>query len=273
MQLQQLTSLYTNPSSYVSYLISSGIGPYFLGVNDLVSYKIYNGSDYCKQKVHNKFINNYVNGMNTLNFIYHVAYIGQVADNCFPNLSVSAISFSQGNKFQTFLCTLVAYYLNNPTAQPKNDVFVFMSEVMFKIPHIIFNSFKLLELFLAKYDQKYNVKLNINIEENKLRMLSITSSTFTLYVLPFSRLPNESDDDSELTYCEFVKYSEKIIMTTGDASYQEAISMKKQVFHDMIFNKVPMVLHFLNSYYAYIYTKYQHDNDKSLKYFKLFKST
>ena len=108
----------------------------------------------------------------------------------------------------------------------------------------------ILNVFKTILDLHYDTSFNgvfpeYNHEEKTFRV----NETTKLQLKFFSRIAPEF-------YLGFVKHSEPILYTTGDQSYQEALSFGKLVFHDYYDHRINMVNNLLDCYNIFIGQRY-----------------
>jgi len=161
---------------------------------------------------------------------YHIAYVGQMLDYEINKIPSDILPEDTDNILGIFNIQRVFLFLKllkkkYETVQ-NETIYVFALSVFKKILDI--------------YSDRINAS-RIFPEFNSVNNTFSINTTSKIKIKFFDRIPQE-------LFYAFVKYSEPILFTTGDQSYQEALSFGKLVFHDYFDHRMRMVEVLLNCY-------------------------
>ena len=149
---------------------------------------------------------------------YHIVYVGQVMEY---EINKPLTEHSSEDFLRIFTIQRVFLFLKLLKHKYKNE--------QNKTIHVF-----ILNVFETILDLHNTDLSTIFTEYNHEQKTFLVNDTTKLQLKFFSRI------DPEL-YFGFVKHSEPILYTTGDQSYQEALSFGKLVFHDYFDHRMDMV--------------------------------
>jgi hypothetical protein len=161
---------------------------------------------------------------------YHIAYVGQMLNYEINKDRIDISTEDSDNVFGIFNIQRVFLFLKLLKKKYENarneTIYVFALNVFQKILDI--------------YDQRIN-ESGVFPEYNSIEKTFQINNTSKIKIKFFERI------EPDLFYA-FVKHSEPILFTTGDQSYQEALSFGKLVFHDYFDHRIRMVNVLLDCY-------------------------
>lgn len=234
----------------VTFTLCSGLGPKTLGIATTVLNNIRN---YITDENVKNFINKNILKLTDNNYIYHVCYLGSLKRIKLTNITVL-------RNYNIFLAMLIIKYMSIDFFN--KNVYIFINTGIKNI-HETQESKIFLENLVKNINSKYSRNVNIDefIHNDKLYSVNISvdisgdshNKRFNIFVRTFSSMKNNITYDSpDISFLEFVKFSEKIIMTTGDLSFQDAIALGKIVYHDYIPHKRKMADAYMYCFYQYL---------------------
>lgn len=216
---------------------NSGIGHPFLGIYQSASEHV--RKDLTKKEVLRRLSEKYNENITR----YHKAYVGQIRDidvdivvgstvNEIKTLeTVAGKANAQIIKFAIFIIFIGSLYTNT-------DIIHVLAPIII----LTGRNKEIIKVFTKYIEEFYGTKIVIDTINNKIKIQ--TDKGVTIVIILYKPLKNKIEQliGDELTFQEVLNFSEDPIVTTGDFSYQEALSLGKICIHDCINWKIPMYL-------------------------------
>lgn len=243
--------------------ISSGIGKYQLGITNSGPVNLRPESTHIDDIFHvskskvMKYLSELTPGETVKK--YHAVYIGQID---------TEYASTQVIKFYIFISLLMHKYRS---ITEDTEIYVFVNSKIKDTPHTFYQNDILNEeiqyymgldmengVFTNEIDYHFHVDPETKTMDIKMKKMLIKIRYYNRFKNKISDIINNinhNESAKEITFSEFLYYAEPIVATTGDASYQEAISLGKSVFHDYISHKRAMVDSIYNTLINYTILK------------------